>query len=179
MSEDILAMIDGALADYTSDDAMRWSPEPEKADAPVTPDWARFWQLLDQAMAEMAPPNPAPDWAVSDGSQPDEPRSPLAVTPHNAAATFAPATWQSPYRMQPAMFYTASGPVPEWPRIDISFEVNVRPFVEAAEATMKQLRAVFLPFVRSAFERPARRPERLRRMHTAYARRARARRRRR
>lgn len=31
----VLDMIDGALADYTSPDAMRWSPDPENAEPPV------------------------------------------------------------------------------------------------------------------------------------------------
>ena len=35
MSRDILDTIDGALDDYLSADAMRWSPEPEKVAKPV------------------------------------------------------------------------------------------------------------------------------------------------
>lgn len=163
MTDDILDLIDGALADYTSADAMRWSPEPETAE-PVSGLMGYVTTYMRDAFArmeaEMAPTNPAPV---------------AMMRLHTGPPAVA---WESPYRMQPAMFYTASSPVPEWPRIDISFDVNVRPFLGAVETTVKQLRAVFLPFVRSAFERPARRPERLRRMHTAYARRARARRRR-
>jgi len=47
-----LAAIDGALADYTSDDAMRWSPDPERAAPSLPPAGALFRVLVGVSMEE-------------------------------------------------------------------------------------------------------------------------------
>lgn len=50
ITDDILASIDGALEDYaTSDDAMRWTPPPERWDEPVVRDPEN---LVERRLAE-------------------------------------------------------------------------------------------------------------------------------
>jgi hypothetical protein len=55
VSRDVLDTIDGALDDYISGDAMRWSPEPEKVTPPVRRilvDWERLGPVIEAMLAE-------------------------------------------------------------------------------------------------------------------------------